>query len=115
MKNHDDLIADVIDDGADYIEKYGWFRGDLYQVARRIGVNPNNPPACFMGGLIAANTMDTGHVKAQLYFIVQRIQEVIPEISAVSAWNDNVAKDKQEVLDTMRLAAKRIRMGDGRE
>ena len=102
----DELIADIIEDGADYIEKNGWFRGDLYQKGRD---HRDHSPACMMGGIMAANTMEDGHTRIGLYFIVQRFQEAIPQVQTLAAWNDYVAKDVQEVLDTMRLAAKRIR------
>ena len=105
MKIDNEVIADVIEDGADYIEKNGWHRFDLYGK-----VEDGFPPACMMGGIMVANTdEDTGRSRVGLWYVVQRFREVIPMVQTMSAWNDYEAKDVQEVLDTMRLAAKRIR------
>lgn len=101
----DDLIADIVDDGADYIEKNGWHKGDLYEK----GHDHDHPPACFMGGLIQGNQYEDGSNKVQLYYVVTRVQEALEMPGSLAAWNDHAAQDKQEVLDKMRLAAKRIR------
>jgi len=116
MKNEDEMIADIIDDGADYIEKNGWTQGDLYNWDAAALF----PPACIMGGLLVGNTVENDVIRrsAVLYAaekrlpmatIVERVHSVIPDLHSLAVWNDKVCQSQQEALDMMRLAAKRIR------
>ena len=113
-----DEVADAIGNGADYIEKNGWWRGDT--------VGPNGRQACLVGGLLLGNGYhqdEEGLLRSDpiLARAVMRLADLIePEASTegsenflVTTWNDNkrTCKNKQQALDLMRRAEKIERAG----
>lgn len=110
-KISNEVIADIVENGADYIEKWGWCRRKLYDW-QAVDSYQDYPPACIMGGLMVGNRVKFCMDKqAPLEAIVSKFREAVPEVGAVSAWNDHVCTSQQQALDLMRLAAKRIRIG----
>ena len=104
-------IAEVIEDGADYIEKWGWHQGDLY-AWKAVSTYQDRPPACMMGGLMVGNRMRGAlQQRVPMEILVGKFRKAAPEVGAISAWNDYVCQSQQQALDMMRLAAKRLRIG----
>lgn len=103
--------AEVIENGADYIEKWGWHRGDLYNW-HAVSSYQDRPPACIMGGLMVGNRrgQDT-RGRFPMGEIMAKFNQAVPEVGCVPAWNDHKCESKQQALDVMRLAAKRLRIG----
>ena len=112
-----DQVADAIGNGADYIEKNGWWRGGT--------VGPNGRQACLVGGLLLGNGYDRveeGLLRSDpmLAQAVARLASLITpedgtgsEMWFVTQWNDGKSqcRDKQQALDLMRRAEKIERTG----
>jgi len=109
-------IADWLDAAADYIEKNGWWRGSLY--------GPNKNQACSIGAILRAGNLDTSaqdakevrEVCAVLMIAVngRPLKDSMYATNEVASWNDdtaNGARDRQDVLDMFRKAAKIDRAG----
>lgn len=115
--NTDEEIADIIDDGADYIEEHGWCQGGLYDWIAA----DQYPPACIMGGLLVGNAVQNDVInrlsvlyttgRMPMNVVVTAFRDHAPEIGTISAWNDQVCETQQQALDLMRTVAKRIRIG----
>jgi membrane-bound lytic murein transglycosylase B len=113
-----DQVADALGNGADYIEKNGWWRNAT--------VGPNGRQACMVGGLLLGNGYDRvqeGLLRAHpvLAQAVVRLANLIEpaggfegaENFVVTSWNDGKSKcrDKQAAIDLMRRAEKIERTG----
>jgi hypothetical protein len=113
-----DQVADAIGNGADYIEKNGWWRGGT--------VGPNGRQACLVGGLLLGNGYhrdEEGLLRSDpiLSGAVVRLADLIEpqgytegsENWFVTHWNDSKRKcrSKQQALDLMRRAEKIERTG----
>lgn len=113
-----DQVADAIGNGADYIEKNGWWRGNT--------VGPNGRQACLVGGLLLGNGYhwneeDALRLDPILSGAVVRLATLIEPVGntagsenfLVTTWNDSkrTCKDKQQALDLMRRAEKVERTG----
>ena len=111
MAVSNEVIADIVENGADYIEKWGWCRRKLYDW-QAVDSYQEYPPACIVGGLMVGNRM-RGALRNRVLMetLVSKFREAVPEVGAVSAWNDYECETKQQALDLMRLAAKRLRIG----
>lgn len=109
----DEEIAGIIEDGADYIEKWGWHQGDLYNW-NAVHSYQGRPPACIQGGIMVGNKMkNCMNNRAPMAIIMARFHRAVPEVGiGVTTWNDRVCESKQQALDMMRLAAKRLRIGE---
>lgn len=114
-------IADILADAREYIEKNGWWRNALR--------GPNGRQVCARGAIVysqgwsrrkefdlrptTVNMMS--EVEAAVMKVVrERYQDADPlaEFWDITEWNDNVAEDKQEVLDTFMKAEKIERSGN---
>ncbi len=89
-------VADNLDGAADYIEKHGWWRGPA-------GFGPQGQ-ACALNALFNARSELT--IMQALYCLRKHVGGRVP------TWNDAPGRTKQEVLDALRGAAKRVRMGE---
>lgn len=106
--------ADILDESASYIEKYGWTQ---YQYEESDG------SVCAMGAMIRVSN-DTGAVAASrwelncaMQFLAAFVHAPNPRVprvwsTCIGSWNDNPDRTEQEVLDTLRLAAKTARSLD---
>lgn len=91
-------IADVLDDAADYIEKYGWTQGALQLDTGEV---------CAMGAIsrCATDALPGWAFKSLSRYLDRQI---IPK------WNDQPGRTKQEVLDALRGCSKDLRcLADG--
>jgi len=113
-----DATADVLDDAADLIERYGWTVGHY-------GDEVNG--FCSMGAILRASD----HIRLSRGSVLWEIDDDVTNgaikalgvqlgcdvtsygqesvMNRVAFWNDTEAGDKQVVLDTLRAAAKRLR------
>jgi hypothetical protein len=112
-----DEIADVLADAREYIEKNGWWRGNLR--------GPNGKQVCSLGGLMFSQGLTEEkdgakdpRVKAASRALIQAIYSrkvgglsgaIV--VNSLTQWNDRVAANKQDVLDTFAKAEKIERAG----
>jgi hypothetical protein len=117
VKMTPDDIADVIDDGADYIAKFGWHKGALYGGYQSI--EAEHPSACIMGGINYAMLAKYRATSVSVQPVYARLAPLTPEHSdthngrdcdSIACWNDHAAENEQQVLDWMRHAAKQVRI-----
>jgi len=112
--------ADAYDRAADYIEANGWCRNRLSMPsgevcivgATGVAVNPqlvlDHAPVAW--GQPAWGEIE--HDRQDWYILNLGLDEFIPEDApylAIVNWNNMVAKDKFEVIDLLRHAAKEVR------
>jgi hypothetical protein len=116
-----DEVADAIANGREYIEKNGWWRGNL--------VGPNGRQACALGGLLLGNGLETNVVLEKHPLVIKAVNRIAgvlepslaeryansqyPIQSLIWSWNDskNDCKGKQDVLDVFAKAEKIERAG----
>ena len=88
-------LAELYETAADYIEVHGWARGTFR--------NPDTGQVC-AGGALSAVTPNN-----QLYCdAIADLGDLLP-LRSITLWNDEVVKDKYEVLDAFRDRAKTLR------
>lgn len=95
----------IIEQGIENIEKYGWIRNDLGSPEEGF---------CMLGSLLCHGGDLTEEQYAPAYIALT--QELLSRgVEQVQGWlvlpadfNDNVAKDVDEVIDVMKHAAKRL-------
>lgn len=98
-----DMIADALEETADLLERDGWIQGAY--------ANPQGQH-CIVGAMsMVADETAKVRPHAFRYFLIEAVQHVIPpeqvrSTSTIVDWNDTQGRTKQEVLDTLRLAAK---------
>jgi hypothetical protein len=101
-----ELVADLIDDSADLIEKHDWCQRTDHDDHGRF---------CMAGALRRVaieqpyyNRRDYVFDRARSALLVHMKLEM-PRIMCIEAWNDAPFRMKQQVLDLMRLVAKEQR------
>ena len=104
-------LADVYEDTADYLHTYGW---------KQLALGTHGHPRCVRGALasvmmrgIRDNISLTAPERMRAgdrYNVANNVLAARVDCLSVPFWNDNVAKDQQEVEDTLRLFAKELRM-----
>lgn len=101
--------ADLLDDAADLIEVNGWTRGRMEDDEGRY---------CARGALTTASRRRSGEWRglATYQTAIDGLRDIILEQGQTLAfdgsivlWNDAGARTEQEVLDTLRKAAKELR------
>lgn len=107
-----DQIADVLDDAADYIERYGWER---FTDSERFEYGM---PGCALAGIAAVEGRTDAASFYDVTMPVVALWRELPDLAyvrvggprfadrAVYGYNDVVAPDAQHMLDLMRAAAK---------
>jgi hypothetical protein len=113
--------AEFMDAAAEYIEKNGWWRGAL--------IGPNGKQACAVGAIIYGSGMNQtryqlapyGALRTMVHRVSQKVLKVLnadrdfPKEASLENWNDGKlssgARDRQEVIDLFRKAAKVERAG----
>jgi hypothetical protein len=127
MKIAAEIIADILADAREFIEKHGWWRGSLQ--------GPNGRQVCTLGGIYFSQGWfgHTAHHEHQQEvgqcndFINQALKSRHPSgllmrqqrpyqhteftDMPITDWNDHYAVDKQDVLDTLAKAEKIARAG----
>ena len=104
-------FAEVVENGADYIEKWGWHQGNLYNW-QAVDSYQELPPACIQGALMVGNrSKNTSLGLLPMNDLMTKFHQAVPEVGCVTGWNDRVCESQQQALDMMRLAAKRLRIG----
>ncbi len=89
-----DGATQVLLGAADYIEKHGWCRGGMGDLA-------GEGPVCMLGAIIMAIRKNGGFSYA----------EIIPRLKAylnrrhISSWNDHVCDSATRAIATLRAAA----------
>jgi hypothetical protein len=98
-------VADLIDDAADIIEQNSWTRGAAF-----LDLGGGAMAYCVEGAMHAAIERRFGYWNAGAFCqAAERIRKTLDGAS-IPYWNDKLAKNKQQVLDTLREAAKKERM-----
>lgn len=109
-----DELADIIDAAADHIERNGWRRHSMYG---------DDGTVCALGGFQAAFRIG---YQTPWYRWPEKVKQAVKILSdhlpspadysrrvqyarIVTRWNDQQAKNKQEVLDKMREVSKELR------
>lgn len=115
-------IADILNRAADYIEKHGWHQDDL--------VSQVDGSVCALGAIgMSTQSIHLSYMNSWEFYpdalqdestIYQAITQLAKTVSEkhgsrlgystlswldIGTWNDAVDTTKEEVLDTMRLAA----------
>lgn len=85
-----DKAGQKLIDAADYIEKYGWWQGDL-------GCGPNGERCA--GTAIQESEYESGAIfRLTKYLGLEHPYEIVD-------WNDHPARTKEQVIDVLRMAA----------
>jgi hypothetical protein len=107
--------ADILADAREYLEKNGWWRGSLR--------GPNGRQVCGMGAvmfsqgwkehehLLVEDAIGRQHTIRRILNKVLTAVGLDPECYEFTSWNDDVAKNKQQVLDAFAKAEKIERAG----
>jgi hypothetical protein len=115
-----DRVADVLDDSADYIERYGWHQGS-YTPGTAHHVVPgaaypeqwgppremHGQPACVMGAMVLSQQHTT--TQPDWYVpqpVIKALQLHVTGLVPLDYWNDARERTQQQVLDALRKAAK---------
>lgn len=115
--NSTEKMADSLEEAADYLETVGWCQGNVSTH------DAENPEVCLVGAIrwtvvgdyLFEAPQNGGHsiyeaalcnaIKASLDFDGKRYL-------GISYWNDEPGREKFEVIDLLRVTAKRVRHGD---
>jgi hypothetical protein len=102
--------AELLNAAADRIATYGWVRGELYDNEHG---DPFTAPCCVTGALWLSLGVDLRDDKVDLdgrnaELVVAAESTIITLVNAhfVPGWNDLVAADAAEVVETLRKAAR---------
>ena len=105
--------ADIMADAREYLEKNGWWRGHL--------LGPNGRQVCGMGAVVYSQGWEKEVSPLGTEFRNRsRVLEILGKVvdawgiegyGEFTNWNDNHAKNKQEVLDAFAKAEKIERAG----
>jgi hypothetical protein len=110
-------VADILHESRKYMEEHGWVRGEVH--------DHFTGKVCSYGAVVVSqgwwqhNTVVGGH-QQEIEGAMKALADVIglkpvgsplPNASLVVHWNDNAAKDQQEVLDKFAKAEKIALMG----
>lgn len=108
-----DATADVLDSAADLIEKHGWTRGDFGN--ELVGFCALGAMNRVVNELFRCENFikQSGHWytlrQAQIALDRHLVANGLASAGSIAAWNDRLAKSAQDVLDTLRAAAKEER------
>jgi hypothetical protein len=95
----DKAPSEVLEDAADLLETNGWIQGSF---------GTNGEAHCALGAVYEAASYRGSYVRS-----VTALTDVVHErfgFRSIPHWNDQAKTTKQEVVDTMRYAAKQERM-----
>lgn len=101
-----ELVAADLEDAADYIERVGWVQGTIMDAQGRV---------CALGAL---QMTCSRHWMAAIDCLEQTIHTLDPDftylvgvdqLAPIAQWNDEPGRERQEVLDAFRAAAKHAR------
>lgn len=120
MTTDKNLLADMYDEAANYIEQRGWYQGNLYPGADEYDSTANiikmfassQPPACAIG---AGYAVQAHNSKFSEIGVIQDFHDGLSsEIGGrfVANWNDEQGRTAEEVIDFLRMTALKIRMGN---
>jgi hypothetical protein len=98
-------LAEVYEEAAEYLEEYGWIKGDMGQ---------HGGPRCLTGAIESVNGMGSNR---ELAFIVSALELgacFMPDCdgscgSPVVAWNDDPGRTADEVINTLHALANKLR------
>lgn len=105
-----DDLAEIIDDIADRIERDGWVQGFLHEDGHHCTLGAIN---VVLADQQRSRSLEHQITKAILDTINQR-EDVLADQpdgwTSIPAWNDEYGRTQQQVLDTLRYTAKRLRL-----
>ena len=94
----------VLDRAADLLERDGWQRWDTGPLDVNVG-----GPRCAMGAIRATVRADLGYAGSGLDSEAMKALGVEVGTYWIGDWNDTVAKDKRQVVRTLRRTARKLR------
>jgi hypothetical protein len=97
-------LADVYEKAAEYLEEYGWIQGDL---------GHQGGPRCFVGALRSANEALETQARIMAEDVLELSNHCYIRIcscgGAMAMWNDEEDRTSDEVINTLRALANKLR------